>query len=66
MNNSATYGRGGALWLDESTGSVSITQCTFQSNSATFGGVLGLYKLTGIMRCVFEDNFWKWWGSVVG
>ena len=34
-------------WLEESTGSVSITHCTFQSNSATFGGVLGLYKSTG-------------------
>ena len=59
LNNSATYGRGGAVWLEESTGSVSITHCTFQSNSATVGGTLGLYKLTGninIMRCIFLTN----------
>ena len=67
LNNSAPYGRGGAVWLDELTGSVSITHCTFQSNSATVSGTLGLYKLTGnISIMISGGREWQGieWGAV--
>ena len=59
LNNSAIDGIGGAMWFDQSTYSISIKYCTFQDNSATFGGVVGLVNTTGninIMGCTFLNN----------
>ena len=58
INNNG-YG-GGGVWLNLSTGDVSITNSTFQNNSATYGGggVL-LYLSTGdvsITDCSFQNN----------
>ena len=49
------------MWLDESTVSVNITHCTFQSGSATGGsggGVSlgGLIVNVSIRNCTFENN----------
>ena len=59
LNNSAIDGIGGAMWFDQSTYSISIKYCTFQDNSATFGGVVGMVNTTGnvnIMGCTFLNN----------
>ena len=39
--NSATSGGGGAVELEGSKGDASITNCTFQYNSAILGGAAG-------------------------
>ena len=61
LNNSATYGGGGAVMLFGSTGNVSITYCTFLNNSATdgSGGAVMLFGSTGnvsITYCTFLNN----------
>ena len=57
-SNSAS--NGGAVWSGGSVVNVSITNCTFQSNNATYGGggVL-LFETQGdvsITYCTFQDN----------
>ena len=59
LNNSAIDGIGGAMWVNQSTYSISIKYCTFQDNSATIGGGVGLVNTTGnihIMGCTFLNN----------
>ena len=49
----------GAVMLYGSIGNVSITGCTFQSNSAAGGGAVKLYGSTGDVRiigCTFQNN----------
>ena len=63
INNNG-YGGGGGVWLNLSTGDVSISHCTFQNNSATYGGGGGgggvsLQLSTGdisISNCTFQNN----------
>ena len=51
---------GSAVTMNESTGNVSITDCTYQNNSATVhGGAMYLYEPTGnvnITNCTFQNN----------
>ena len=47
------------MWLDASTGNVSITNCIFQNNSATGGGAVVLNQLAvniSITNCTFQNN----------
>ena len=65
QNNSAIYG--GTVWLDGSTGNVSITNCTFQSNSAAYVGGAVLYGSTGdvsITNTTFQNNSAIYGGTV--
>eukprot|EP00731_Ephydatia_muelleri_P033787 Em0038g6a len=51
---------GGGVWLDLSTGDVSISHCTFQNNTAANdGGGVALWVSTGdvsISHCTFQNN----------
>ena len=62
-NNSAPGSSGGALQIrsddDEPPVLVSVTECSFNSNSATFGGAVGVYdqQSVGIFTdCSFTSN----------
>eukprot|EP00731_Ephydatia_muelleri_P033811 Em0038g30a len=67
INNNGYYG--GGVWLNLSTGNVSISNCTFQNNTATYGfagdggsgggGGVSLRGSTGdvsISHCTFQNN----------
>ena len=60
---------GGAVMLDGSTGDVSITNCTFQNNSATLdGGAVMLGGSIGdvsIQNCIFQNNSVVYGGGAV-
>ena len=55
INNIGYYG--GGVWLNLSTGNVSISHCTFQNNGG--GGGVSLRESTGdvsISHCTFQNN----------
>ena len=58
INNNGYYG---VVWLNLSTGDVSISHCTFQNNTATYtyGGGVSLHLSTAnvsISHCTFQNN----------
>ena len=58
---------GSAVYIYNSTGNISITCCTFQNNSAPFGGGVYLWASTGdvsITRCTFQNNSALYGGGV--
>ena len=64
FQNNTTYGGGGAVLFDGSTGEVSISNCLFQNNSVTNttygGGGAVLFESSrgevSISNCTFQDN----------
>eukprot|EP00731_Ephydatia_muelleri_P009136 Em0004g1474a len=77
INNNGYYG--GGVWLNLSTGNVSISHCTFQNNTATYdvagdgdggsggGGGVSLWGSTGdvsISHCTFQNNTATFGGGV--
>ena len=59
---------GYAVKLEGSTSDVSITNCTFQNNSATYRGAVLLLSSTGnvsITNCTFQNNSAATYGSTV-
>ena len=56
------------VMLNGSSGDVSITDCTFQNNNASYGGAVMLYGSTGdvcIIDCTFQNNIAGYGGAVL-